>query len=229
MSTALAIFVKTPGHSPLKTRLAATIGVPAATAFHRLAARAVAESAQVARARDPALHAYWAVAERTALDAPPWRNLLRLWQGEGGLGERMHRIYAALLARHERVLLVGADTPQLTVELLLQARAALTDPAVSYVIGKARDGGFWLFGGRVPITREIWCGVRYSCPDTARQFCGLLDPPGTIAVLPTLTDVDEAADLDDLQDALAALSQPSPAQRELLYWLTARHTACGAI
>ncbi len=222
MTTALAIFVKTPGHSPLKTRLAATIGVPAATAFHRLAARAVAESAQAARACDPTLHAYWAVAESTALDAPPWRDLPQLWQGGGGLGERMHRVYAALLARHQRVLLVGADTPQLTAEQLLQARDALTGATTPFVMGEAHDGGFWLFGGRLPIAGEVWCGVRYSCAETALQFRTALRPLGALAALPRLTDVDRAADLDALEDTLAALPKPSPAQRELLHWLAAR-------
>lgn len=226
MTTALAIFVKTPGHSPIKTRLAALIGARAAIEFHRLSAGAVAEVVQSAGA---GLQPYWAVAERAALDDPLWRDLPQLWQGDGGLGERLHRVYATLLARHERVLLVGADAPQLTRDLLLQACDALTDPATPWVIGEARDGGFWMFGGRVPIAREAWCGVRYSCPDTARQLCESLDPPGTIAALPTLTDVDEAADLDALGDTLAALPSPLPAQCELRHWLATRCEPLGVV
>jgi len=226
MSTALAIFVKTPGYSPIKTRLAATTGAAAATAFHRLAARAVVESAQAACARDPALHGYWAVAEGAALDHPLWQDLPRLWQGEeGGLGARMHRIYATLLARHARVLLVGADTPQLTPDLLLQARDALTATTTPFVMGEARDGGFWLFGGRAPIARDLWCAVRYSCAETARQFRAALRPLGGLAALPQLTDVDREADLDALDDTLAALPNPSPAQCELLHWLAVRREA----
>ena len=76
MATAgLAIFVKTPGVSPLKTRLAQAIGQDAAEAFHRLAAAAVADVAKQAQAAMPGLVAYWAVAEREALDAPIWRDL----------------------------------------------------------------------------------------------------------------------------------------------------------
>ncbi|HET7558267.1 MAG TPA: DUF2064 domain-containing protein [Rhodanobacteraceae bacterium] len=219
MSTALAIFVKTPGHSPIKTRLAVSIGAPAAVEFHRLSAAAVAE---VAGSADVDLQAYWAVAENAALEDPPWRDLPRLWQGEGSLGERLNHVYTTLLARHERVLLVGADAPQLTRELLLQACEALHDPATPWVIGEARDGGFWLFGGRVPIAREVWCGVRYSCADTTQQLCAALHPPGTIARLPPLTDVDAAADLDALDATLAALPNPSPAQRRLRHWLATR-------
>jgi rSAM/selenodomain-associated transferase 1 len=219
MTTALAIFVKTPGHSPIKTRLAASIGAPAAIEFHRVAAGAVAEVAQSA---GTGLQAYWAVAERAALEDPLWQDLPRLWQGDGGLGARLQRVYATLLARHGRVLLVGADAPQLTRELLLQACDALNRPATPWVIGEARDGGFWLFGGRVPIAAAVWQGVRYSQADTAAQLRAALHPAGTIANLPALTDVDEAADLDALEDTLAALPSPSPAQRGLRQWLATR-------
>lgn len=221
MTAALAIFVKTPGHSPIKTRLAASLGAPAAIAFHRLAAQAVAETAQAACAHAPMLQAYWAVAENAALDDPLWRNLPQLWQGEGSLGERLHRVYATLLVRHERVLLVGVDAPQLTQELLLQACDALTDAATPCVIGEAHDGGFWLFGGRVPIAHEIWCGVRYSCADTARQLRAALRPLGAPASLPTLTDIDHAHDLPALAAALDTLPALLPAQQAVRRWLRA--------
>ncbi|MCK9539417.1 TIGR04282 family arsenosugar biosynthesis glycosyltransferase [Dokdonella sp.] len=226
MTTALAIFVKTPGHSPIKTRLAAGIGARAAIAFHRRSAGAVAE---VGQSVGTDLQPCWAVAEGAALDAPPWRDLPRLWQGEGGLDERLHHVYATLLAQHERVLLVGADAPQLTRELLLQACDALHDPTTPYVIGAARDGGFWLFGARVPIAREVWSGVRYSCADTAMQLCAALGSPGAIAKLPTLADVDDAADLDALEDTLAVLPSPLPAQRALLHWLATRRPSAAPV
>jgi len=106
MTAAVAIFVKTPGLSPVKTRLAAGVGVEAATEFHRLAAASVAG---VARACGEEIVPYWAVAEQEALDAPAWRGFPTIWQGEGGLGARLDRIYATLLLRHGRVLLIGAD------------------------------------------------------------------------------------------------------------------------
>ena len=47
---------------------------------------------------------------------------------------------------------------------------------------------------------------------------------GNIAVLPILTDVDDAADLPALVQALDALPDPLPAQRALRDWL---HGASG--
>lgn len=216
MSAALAIFVKTPGHSPVKTRLAASIGTRAAVEFHALAACAVAE---VAGAASDMLQPYWAVAEHTALDDPRWRDLPTLWQDEGSLGERLHHIYASLRATHEIVLLVGADAPQITPVLLCRAIDALQDEA-RFVLGEAHDGGFWLFGGRAPITRETWCGVGYSRHDTAAQLREALRLRETYDALPLLTDVDTANDLAALAAALSSLPHPLPAQRALSRWLT---------
>lgn len=223
MTTAIAIFVKTPGHSPVKTRLAKAIGAKVAVEFHRLAAAAVAEVAIAVHDRDGTLQPFWAVAECDAMDAPPWQALPRLWQGEGGLGDRLDLVYALLRTAHERVLLIGADAPQVTPELLRQACTALDNPATPFVMGEAEDGGFWLFGGRVPIPREIWCKVGYSRDDTASQLRDALRPLGEISALPTLMDADRPSDLPMLAQALWALPAPQAAQLELLNWLT-RHS-----
>lgn len=218
VTTALAIFVKTPGLSPVKTRLAATLGVPAAIAFHQLAAHATAE---VARICQPLLTPYWAIAEAAAEAAAAWPGFVPLHQGEGGLGERLHTVYAQLQARHGQVLLIGADAPQLTAELLRAAVDVLGDDATPFVIGEASDGGFWLFGGRAPIPREVWTGVAYSQVQTAAELCQQLSAHGVVGRVGGLTDVDSAADLAPLSEALAALSQPTPTQRLLLDWLHA--------
>lgn len=213
---ALAIFVKTPGLSPVKTRLAATLGAAAATRFHQLAASATGEVARSCRSR---LTPYWAIAEAGPVAAAAWPGFASLHQGGGGLGERLHAVYSQLLARHGRVLLIGADAPQLTAELLRAAIDRLDDDATSFVIGDASDGGFWLFGGSAPIPREVWTSVRYSQPRTAAELRERLTPHGGVAGVPALTDVDSAADLPVLFEALAELVEPLPAQRLLHDWL----------
>lgn len=214
--TALAIFVKTPGFSPLKTRLAAGIGSDAAETFHRLAAAAVAE---VAAAAGVDVQPYWTVAE----DAPEarrcWTGFAAIGQGAGPLGQRLHDVYDHLLRRHGRVLLIGADAPQITVELLHRAASALAGRTHDFVIGPADDGGFWLFGGRAPIAPERWCAVTYSRADTADQLLRQLGAPARVARLPPLRDADSAADLAPLARALDALPAPLPTQRALAGWL----------
>ena len=216
MSTALAIFVKTPGLSPVKTRLAVAIGSAQAECFYRLAAAAVAA---VARAAMPAASPCWAVAERDALDHPQWIGLPTVWQGDGDLGKRLHRVCAQLQARHGRVLLIGADAPQISVDLLRKAVAALHADATPFALGRAQDGGFWLFGTRQPVPESTWLGPRYSSLHTANDLTRALTPAGAIASLPMLSDVDHGDDLMSLAEALEALAEPLPEQRELLAWL----------
>ena len=212
---AVAIFVKTPGFSPVKTRLAAGLGGAGAVAFHRLAARAigavVAECGAVG---------YWAVAEPDALDAADWQDKPRVWQGGGGLGARMGRVYDRLLRRHGRVLLVGADSPQTTPALLQAAAAALLRQP--YVVGPASDGGFWLFGGCQPVPDAVWESVQYSSADTCRQFLSALRPLGPVAMVAEQVDADRPEDLPGLLAALQALPAAAPEQRALAGWLCSR-------
>ncbi|MEO6800777.1 MAG: DUF2064 domain-containing protein [Rhodanobacter sp.] len=219
MTTALAIFVKTPGLSPVKTRLAAGIGDSAAQCFHRLAAAATAD---VARACQPWLTPYWAIAEAGPAAVAAWPGLASEHQGQGKLGERLHTVYARLQARHGRVLLIGADTPQLTVASLQQAVAMLDGEGIPFVVGDASDGGFWLFGGRVAIPREVWTRVSYSQAQTASALRRQLALHGAVGTVGPLTDVDTVEDLATLRRALEALGKLQPAQRELLDWLENR-------
>jgi uncharacterized protein len=219
MNAALAIFVKTPGLSPIKTRLAQTLGDIAAIQFHSRSCAAVESVAHAALRAGLPLDAYWVVAEQAALQRAEWSGLPQLWQGEGDLGARLHTVHAQLQSQHGSVLLIGADAPQLSVALLGDALAALGSPATPFVIGPAADGGFWLFGARVPIPEHVWLSVAYSQPDTAARLCAALSTLGAIAYLPTLADVDTAADLVALRAALAALPEALPEQRELAVWL----------
>lgn len=223
MSVALAIFVKTPGLSPIKTRLAAGIGVTDAERFHLLAAKAVAE---VATATKPEIVPYWAVAESAGLESVLWQDFARVWQGQGDLGARLHCVCAQLSAAHDRVLLVGADAPQITVALLRQALSALDDPATPFVLGRAADGGFWLFGTRNPVSIDVWRTPRYSTPDTADELSHALATQDQIAHIAMLNDVDNQHDAIAVMKQLRALPQPLPAQSLLCDWLQRRFNAC---
>ena len=218
MSTAVAIFVKTPGLSPVKTRLANDIGVENAERFHRMAAAAVAEVVAAQVGVEP----YWAVAEPHALGHPMWREFPTIRQGPGGLGARLNKICCELQSRYGRVLMIGADAPQISGKLLNQACDALDKPDSPHVLGRATDGGFWLFGTRIPIAGRVWQSVTYSRDDTADQLFARLRQHGNVALLPTLTDADRGGDLSALIAALNALPSPLPAQLMLCEWLYQR-------
>lgn len=218
MSAGIAIFVKTPGHSPVKTRLAAGLGQAFAEAWHAHAAGAVAAVAREA-ARGSGATPYWAVAERDAFTDPRWSGLPILGQGEGGLGARMHHVHVALVERHRGGILLGADTPQMDPKPLREAVDWLRAPGARMVLGRAADGGFWLFGANRTLPRALWNDVPYSAPDTAQRFRATFDGWGQWLDLPALDDVDTAADLVACHAALGALPAPLPAQSALKAWL----------
>lgn len=220
--SALAIFVKTPGLSTIKTRLAADIGSARALEFYGLAIEAIQAVAVAAEGR-LGLTAYWAIAEEEGLQHPMWSRLKRIGQGTGGLGTRLHTVYQQLRRRHSRVLLIGADSPQLSIPILRSALAAL-DPqqsnknATPFVLGRSTDGGYYLFGGRQPVPQEVWEAVPYSVESTAAEFSRHLEPLGTISELPVLCDVDTVRDLRRLGQISYTGPDLLPEQIRVIEW-----------
>ena len=218
MSSGLAILVKTPMLSPIKTRLARGVGQMCAEAFHLTSAEAVASVAQQASPHLE-LTAYWAVAESKAMNSEAWVDLARLPQGEGTLGERMAQVYRLLLRRHNIALLVGADTPQITESMLASAIAWLSSDSPRLVIGRAEDGGFWLFGGNCRLPDSAWNLTTYSTEFTSDQFAAAMRPHGAWLELEELSDVDQAEDLELVNQRLKQLTSPTDAQLRLAQWL----------
>ncbi len=219
MSAALAIFVKTPGLSPVKTRLAKIIGSSHAGDFHNQAAHCVQQSAALALAGVSG-SGYFAVAEKKALDHSQWQSWPVLWQGEGGLGDKMFTVYQTLRRRHGAAVLIGADIPQVRPAMLLNALAALATDSPTWVYGPSADGGFWLIGGNCPIPEAVWTSVRYSQADTGEQFLAGLAKVGAGLTLPVLNDIDEFEDLVLLHQTFTQETQWLCEQVRLGRWLT---------
>lgn len=111
-----------------------------------------------------------------------------------GLGERLAHAYADTRRDGQASLLVGMDTPQLTVELLTAAAGLLAGP-VDAVLGLATDGGWWGLGLREPAHGSALISVPMSTPRTGADTLAALRTAGLrVAMLPTLSDVDTAAD-----------------------------------
>lgn len=214
---AVAIFVKTPGLSPLKTRLAAGIGQPAALQFYRNALAALKELLEAY----PTLTPYWAVAEPELPAEHPWQDFAVVHQDQGDLGLRMGSVLAKLQKNHDEVLFIGSDTPQLSAAVLDAALAELTRHDV--VFGPASDGGFYLMATKVPIATEVFQKVSYSQADTLSRLAGLLAERYQVSrALPTLTDADTAEDLLAIADQLEGLRALCPRQQVLATWLKGR-------
>lgn len=207
-STAIAVFVKTPGLSPLKTRLAAGIGADKAMEFYRLSLSAVESVIS-----ESDVQGFWAVGEKEGVADPLWLGMEKLYTGEGDLGDRQNNIYETLRNDFNNVILIGADAPQVSPQLIAQAMSALERN--DFVIGPAHDGGYYLFGGRVPLSKDVWANVKYSCDTTRIDLIERL--PSAPAILPMLSDVDTQANLADIVAQMPP--HPNAAQRTLINWI----------
>ncbi len=133
-----------------------------------------------------------AVARVIALDGPPgpWipDGFVIVPQIGAGLDERLTYAFAAVTGP---ALLVGMDTPQVTVEHLVTAARALTDdPATDAVLGAADDGGWWAIGLRRR-DPHVFAGVPMSTGHTCRDQQARLRELGfRTTMIATLRDVD---------------------------------------
>jgi len=132
-----------------------------------------------------------------ALDgAPgPWlpAGFTVLPQRGDGLDERLAAAFEdAHRLRPGPMVLIGMDTPQVAPGMLADALSLLG--RYDAVFGPATDGGFWLLGLRAPAT-ALLLGVPMSDPGTGEiQLRRLKEAGMSVALMPSLTDVDTMAD-----------------------------------
>jgi glycosyltransferase A (GT-A) superfamily protein (DUF2064 family) len=120
-------------------------------------------------------------------------------QSAGGLDAR---IAGALDAAQGMTLVIGMDTPQ--IEPVHVARMTEDDGEDDAWFGPATDGGFWALGLRSP-RGDLVRGVPMSRDDTGElQVRRLRDAGLRVGMLPALTDIDTAADLDGVSSRPAA-------------------------
>ena len=226
MQTAIGIFAKTPGLSPIKTRLAREIGETAALDFYRLSLRATEAVVHAASTQDPRIVPYWAIAE-PAPRSEFWstfnhsqRLLHQVSEGEesASLGQRLDNVYHRLLSTHGSVILLGTDSPLVSSEELVQAALCIREKP-GFAIAPAADGGFIHFSGSLAIPRPLWLQVTYSAPTTWRELVEAITPLHALGK--SCTILSEGVDVDTLDDLKLLLDfrLHQPQQRPQHQWL----------
>ena len=190
----LLVFARVPVLGRVKSRLAAGVGEPAALAiYHELLA---VTNAAVVAAGVPAT--IWladtAGPVPTAAETREWAVHRTQCQPEGDLGARMAAAFAAAFAAGAgRVAIIGTDCPGLRDTHLLQAFALLETNDL--VLGPATDGGYYLLGLRQS-RPELFRNKAWSTDSVLADTLADAGRLGLrVAFLPTLRDVDNAADL----------------------------------
>jgi glycosyltransferase A (GT-A) superfamily protein (DUF2064 family) len=219
--TAVAIFVKTPGLSPIKTRLAGDTSKKVAEQFYAFSLNCVRAVLKEVANTNHQIVPIWAVAEEDGLSHPFWETFDSVYQGEGAFGARLSRVYTELLNRFENVIFIGADAPFITSALILDTHTLLsnTTNAIPFVLGPSNDGGFFLLGGSIPIEENIWFDVEYSVSHTGAQILERIQEFGRVHLLPPLSDVDNLKDLLGIASPLVTPMPLLKEQRELIEWI----------
>lgn len=185
MKDTVIVFARAPRLGAVKRRLARDIGDRAALRFHRRTLDRLIH----ALATDRRFRTVLALTPDGARYRPP-RAVLRIPQGRGSLGVRMHSALSRF--RRGRAVLLGSDIPQAGPDDVAAAFRALGQADAAF--GPACDGGFWLvaLGPRRP--SRPFAGARWSSPnalaDTLINFSAW-----RVALLRRLRDVDNADDM----------------------------------
>ena len=192
--TDLIVFAKAPIAGSVKTRLEPALGAAGAAA---LAERLLAHAMEMA------LRAGFAAVELCAAPNASHPAFARLAaqhaglqftvQGDGDLGERMHRALARRLAGPERVLLIGTDAPALDAAMLQDAAHALARHDAVFV--PALDGGYALVGLTRPCP-GLFTAMAWSTPEVMAETRRRAREAGLRwTELPAVADIDEPPDL----------------------------------
>ncbi len=187
MKPTLYIMAKAPVMGKAKTRLAADIGVVHAKRIYRQMMSQIIRNVQ-----DPRWETVLAVTPPSALgQVPEWDGTPQIPQVSGSLSPRLAQVFSGQgISGRGLTAVIGTDCPQVTASDIAAAFQALkSSPAV---FGPASDGGFWLMGARAPLRPETFDDIRWSHAETLSDMRAKF---GSVAVLRTLTDVDDLAAL----------------------------------
>ena len=186
----ISIFCRWPTPGEAKTRLIPGFGAEGAAAIYT---KLLAHTVEVARASGIPFELRVTGAPIARFHAALGSDFVVTEQGEGDLTDKLSRVPAP-------AIVIGSDCPGLIPQVLIAARDTLaTDPMV---IGPASDGGYYLLGYNEP-AEFAFADMEWSTDtvfaETLKRFVAHGIRP---AVLPELSDVDTAADLEQWPEFL---------------------------
>ncbi|HEY0753161.1 MAG TPA: TIGR04282 family arsenosugar biosynthesis glycosyltransferase [Ktedonobacteraceae bacterium] len=209
--TTLVIMARTPRLGAGKTRLAASLG-PATTL--RLY-RAFLTDLALRFTSAPSCALHWAYTPAESDFAGSLAELLPGTQAgtcfpQHGhdLAERLYQVVRETSSRSfARTIIIGSDTPQVSLALIEQACLALDKYDV--VLGPAEDGGYYLIALREP--HDLFTGIPMSTDQVLQTTIARIHALSlSVHLLDTLFDVDELPDFLRLASLLREQPELAP-------------------
>nr|WP_137677321.1 TIGR04282 family arsenosugar biosynthesis glycosyltransferase [Parerythrobacter lutipelagi] len=186
----LSIFARWPEPGKAKTRLIPGFGEEGAALIYT---KLLAHTVEVARASGIPFELRVTGAQPDVFKSGLGEDLNVVEQGDGDLTDKLSRVTPP-------ALVIGSDCPGLTPAVLWAAHDTLATEDM--VIGPASDGGYYLLGYNAD-ARFAFEDMEWSTDtvfeETLRRFIAQGIRP---AVLPELSDIDTAADLEDWPEFL---------------------------
>lgn len=188
MGIAHVCFVKTPGLTPAKTRLAADIGTQKAEELYKLLLQRCMKISHNMN------HSYFALNEAQARHHSLWSREKVYIQKGNTLAEKLRNAEDYFLKYFQAVIFWGADCPSLRLQDFINLRESLKKH--HHAIIPAQDGGFVAYAAKVPLA-EKWLNVKMSSHTTLHDLRNQLKGPFKL--------LDQRSDLDEIQDIAQVL------------------------
>ncbi len=203
-SEQLILFSRYPVAGEAKTRLIPLLGGEGAAELQRrMTEHAAAHARKLALRAGASLQVRFAGGSEAQMKSWLGAAMECRAQGEGDLGARMAEAFRDSFARgFSRVLIVGADCPGLTADVMGRACSALSRCDVA--LGPAVDGGYYLVGLRRPAP-DLFAGIPWGTEEVFAQTVACARRLHlSLHKLETLPDVDRPEDLCFWEEAEAA-------------------------
>ncbi len=194
--TAIGLMARYPTQGQVKTRLAKTIGDERALQIYR-ALLQYSSKLMTDLNRQLFMPAVFVYPEEDLLKFQEDYPSFDLYSKQTGdnLGERMKHALHSLLSfdNISTALLIGADCPELTTELLLTIPSLLEDNDL--VLGPSQDGGYYLIGMK-KIHEKLFSGIKWGTSTVLERTLATTIQIGLkVKLLEQLRDLDDEKDL----------------------------------
>lgn len=153
---AISIMFRLPEFGMVKKRLAAQIGKN--EALNVYASMLYVTINRISTLKDIDIYGFYNSLNRQSVNL---NNIKTLPQQGENLGEKMLNAFEYLFKNgYDKVLLIGADSPDLPVDYITEAFSMLD--SFDMVIGPTEDGGFYLIGSNKPLPKTMFDSIQWG-------------------------------------------------------------------
>jgi len=183
----LIIFLRFPEWGKVKTRLAETVGPDKALLIYKELSEL---TLRFAFGLSIPVYLFYENALPAEIERISAFHYVR--QTEGNLGDKIIHALKYVRERHQKIIIIGSDCPDLMPSDIINAIDHLDQ--VDIVIGPSEDGGYYLLGCR-EVFPEIFESISWSTSSVLQETVAKVERKGlSYSLLRMLADIDTEDD-----------------------------------